>query len=196
MEGEGIMGNKKSDKSGAFRNAGDWIVIISLALFLISVFALSWISIGLNFRAFGRSLVRRNLRTLGILDIPLYWFVVLLVVAAAAAVGLFFPSLKGALSVGAGVYFIIFAVIFYFGAWYKINAVIGDVISTVRELPFVGEYLGVLVSEITKRALVVRFNSGYFLFIIAAVAMFSGGIVRLLSGGGEKTQRAQALEGE
>jgi len=189
---EEIMGNQSGNRKDAFGNPGDWIVVISLILFLISVFALSWISIGLNFNVFGRSLIRRNLKTLGILDIPWYWLVILLVVAAAALAGLFFPTLKGALSIVAGVYFIIFSIIFYFGAWYKINAVIGDVVSLVRELPFVGSYLGALVGEITKKVLVVRFLSGYFLFIVASVAMLAGGIVRLFSSGGAGAEQAES----
>jgi hypothetical protein len=164
------------------KNPGDWVALAALVPLFVGAFALPWISVNVKVRAFGTTLVDRRVVTLKLFQAPWYWMAILFAVLAAAVACFFLVRTRGAVTLGAGVYFLLFTLLFFFGAWYKINAIIGDITGTVRELPFVGQYLGALVSEISKRVLVVRLQSGYYVFITAGLLFVVGGALRLFTG--------------
>jgi hypothetical protein len=84
-------------------------------------------------------------------------------------------------------------VVFFVGAWHKINAIIGDVLKLARSIPFIGEALGIAVDRLAKEFLSVHVSAGYWLFIPTGVLLIVGGALRLAShpriipeeGGGE-----------
>lgn len=165
-----------------FKNPGDWVAIAALVPFFVSVFGLKWISVGVRVNVFGRELVDEKLTSLGMLEVPWYWVALLLIVLAAFIGCFFFVKARGGVTLGAGLYFLIFNVLFFVGAWYKINAIIGDITATARSVPFVGELLGNLVKQISKNVLVVRLGPGYWVFIAAGVLLVVGGSLRLAAG--------------
>jgi len=80
---------------------------------------------------------------------------------------------------GAGFYCVIFSIIFYVGAWQKVNAIIGDIVGLARSVPLIGRLLGTVITEITKRTLHVGLSSGYYLSIAAGIILIVGGAIRL-----------------
>jgi len=142
-------------------------------------------------RALGTTLVDHKAVTLKLLDVPWYWTALLCVLAGAFLACFFVVRTRGAVTIAVGALFLLFNVVFFLGAWYKINAIIGDITGTVSGLPLVGRYLGALVSEISKRVLVVRVESGYYVFMAAGILLLAGGLLRLLTG----TERGAAATG-
>jgi hypothetical protein len=163
-------------------NAGDWLAALGMALFVVSVFALPWMRITVN--VFGRSVYSENY---GLFVSPWAWGMVAVLVVIAA--GLWFVQTRGTVILGAGIYCLVFNVIFYIGAWQKINAITGDIMGLVRSVPYFGGILGKAVAEITKRVLHVNVSAGYYLFIPAGILLIAGGTVRLLAsrGAGDDT---------
>ncbi len=108
----------------------------------------------------------RSLKTsVGLLDIPWFWVLVLFLILAAFLVCFFLVRTRGAVTLGAGVLFLVFAVVFFFGAWYKINAIIGDLMNLFTDIPFIGpsaqgvpheDYEGRPCRELPARLLPVR----------------------------------------
>lgn len=158
-------------------NGGDWLAALGIALFIIAVFALPWMRITVN--VFGRSVYSENY---GLFVSPWAWGMVAVLVIMTA--GLWFVQTRGAVILGAGIYCLVFNIIFYIGAWQKINAIIGDTVGLVRSVPYFGGLLGKVVTEITKRVLHVNVSAGYYLFIPAGILLIAGGAVRLLASRG------------
>jgi hypothetical protein len=154
------------------RNAGDWIAALGVALFVVAVFALPWIKLSVS--AFGSSL---HSQEFGLFVSPWAWGMVALLVIMAA--GLWFTQARGAVILGAGVCCVIFSIIFYVGAWQKVNAIIGDIVGLARSVPLIGQLLGTVITEITKRILHVGLSSGYYLSIAAGIILIVGGAIRL-----------------
>lgn len=165
-----------------FRNPGDWVALAALAPFLLSVLALPWLSVTIRVRAFGTTLVDQKVISLKLFDVPWYWTALLFALLGVFIACFFMVRTRGAVTTGVGACFLLFNVLFFVGAWYKINAIIGDISGTVGGLPLVGRYLGALVSEISKRVLVVRLESGYYVFIAAGLLLAAGGVLRLVKG--------------
>jgi hypothetical protein len=171
-------------------NLGDWFSVSGIALFVVAVFALPWLTVGLKdvfglSRAFG---VKPS-KSYGLFVTPWAWLMVGLLVALIA--GMWFVQTRGGIVIGAGILCLIVNVVFFIGVWKKINGVIGDVVSLARSIPFIGKLLGAAVSEIVKSMLEVHVAIGYWLFIPAGVLLIVGGSIRLASGRGAK--EAQAL---
>jgi hypothetical protein len=99
--------------------------------------------------------------------------------------GLWFVQTRGAIILGAGIYCLVFNIIFYIGAWQKVNAIIGDIVALFRGVPYLGGLLGKVVTEVSKRILHVNVAAGYYLFIPAGILLVAGGVVRLLASRGE-----------
>jgi hypothetical protein len=155
-------------------NAGDWLAALGAVLFIIAVFALPWMRLRVDI--FGSSVYSENF---GLFVSPWAWGMVGVLVIMVT--GLWFVQTRGAVILGAGIYCLVFNIIFYVGAWHKVNAIIGDIVALVRGVPYVGGLLGEVVTEVSKRILHVNVSTGYYLFIPAGVLLVAGGAVRLLA---------------
>jgi hypothetical protein len=158
-------------------NAGDWLALMGMILFTISVFALPWIRLTVN--VFGQSVYSESF---GLFVSPWAWGMVAVLVIMAA--GLWFVQTRGAVILGSGIYCLVFIIVFYIGAWQKVNAIIGDIVALIRSVPFLGGLLGGVFTEVSKRALRVDVSAGYYLFIPAGILLVAGGAVRLLGSTG------------
>ena len=158
-------------------NAGDWLAALGMLIFIIAVFALPWMKLTVN--VFGTGVYSKNF---GLFVSPWAWGMVALLVIMAA--GLWFVQTRGAIILGAGVYCLVFNIIFYIGAWQKVNAIIGDIVALVRSVPYFGGLLRKVVAEATKQILHVDVSAGYYLFIPAGIFLIAGGAVRLLASHG------------
>jgi hypothetical protein len=160
-------------------NAGDWLAALGAVLFIVAVFALPWIRLSIN--VFGRTLYGADY---GLFVSPWAWGMV--AVLAIMAAGFWFVQTRGALIIAVGAYCLIFNIVFFIGAWQKINAIIGDIVGLARSVPFVGGLLGKVFTEVTKRVLHVNVSAGYYLFIGAGILLLTGGVVRLMAPGGSE----------
>lgn len=160
---------------------GDYVACAGLALFIISVFGLNWISIGLkDVLGIGKALgVKSPQVKYGLFASPWAWGMVAVLVVTLA--GLWFVQTRGGVTLGAGIYCLLFNVIFFVGAWRKINAIVGDVVKLARSVPFIGEALGIALSRIAKEFLSVHVAAGFWLFIPAGALLIVGGALRLAS---------------
>ncbi|MCJ7745641.1 MAG: hypothetical protein MUP40_05055, partial [Actinobacteria bacterium] len=118
----------------------------------------------------------------GLFVSPWAWGMVAILVIIAA--GLWFVQTRGAVIMAAGIYCLVFNIIFYIGAWQKVNAIIGDIVALVRGVPYFGGLLRKVVTEATKQILHVNVSAGYYLFIPAGIFLVAGGAVRLLASHG------------
>ena len=159
-------------------NAGDWLAAVGIVLFIIAVFALPWMRLRLD--VFGSGVYSENF---GLFTSPWAWGMVAVLVIMVA--GLWFVQTRGAIILGAGIYCLVFNIIFYIGAWQKVNAIIGDIVALFRGVPYLGGLLGKVVTEVSKRILHVNVSAGYYLFIPAGILLVAGGVVRLLASRGE-----------
>jgi hypothetical protein len=165
------------------RNLGDWFSVSGILLFVVAVFALPWLTVGLkDIFGLSRALGVKPSKSYGLFVSPWAWIMVVVLVAMIA--GLWFVQTRGGILLGAGILCLIFNVFFFIGVWKKINGVIGDVVSLARSIPFIGELLGTAVSQIVKSMLEVHVAIGYWLFIPAGVLLILGGSIRLASGRG------------
>ncbi|MBK5094027.1 MAG: hypothetical protein JJE48_11005 [Actinobacteria bacterium] len=158
-------------------NAGDWLAAVGIVLFIVAVFVLPWMRLRVD--VFGSSVYSENF---GLFVSPWAWGMVAVLVITVA--GLWFVQTRGAVILGAGIYCLVFNIIFYIGAWQKVNAIIGDVVALVRGVPYFGGLLGEVVTEVSKRILHVNVSAGYYLFIPAGILLAAGGGVRLLASRG------------
>ena len=151
---------------------GDWFAAPGIVLFAISILALPWITVGAE--AMGDQVYESNY---GLFVSPWAWVMVAVLVLTLA--GIWFVQTRGAVVLGAGIFCLIFNVIFYIGAWKKINAIIGDVVSLARKVPLIGELLGDVILGLAKNMLTVRVAPGYWLLIPAGILLVVGGTIRL-----------------
>jgi hypothetical protein len=169
-----------------FRNPGDWVALAALVPFVLSVFVLEWISIRVRIPDYvpivGGIESRRLRTTVGLLDIPWYWIVLIFMVLAATVFCFFLVRTRGGVTLGAGFFYLLFAVLFFFGAWYKINAIIGDIVKLFVKIPLIGQLVEEALTRLTKDALVVTFQPGFYIFIAAGLLLLAGGVLRLLTG--------------
>ena len=145
---------------------------LGVLLFIISVFALPWITL----RAQTMGLIIGE-KSYGLFVSPWVWAMVAVLVFTLA--GLWFVQTRGGIVLGAGVFCLIFNVVFYIGAWKKINAIIGDVVSLARKVPLFGELLGDIILGLTKNMLTVHVAPGYYLLIPAGILLVVGGAIRM-----------------
>jgi len=150
--------------------ATDWFAIFGIAFFCVAVFALPWIKI--TFSAFNWS----KGKEFGLFESPWAWSMVAVLLLIIC--GIWFVQTRGYMLIGAGVYCLIFNVIFYIGAWKKINGIIGDIVRLARSIPFIGEILAKLVESAIKEHLSVKVSLGYWLFIPAGILLIISGIAR------------------
>lgn len=162
-------------------HVGDYFAVAGLVLFCVSVFGLKWITVGVK-DVLG---IRQSLGlegptvSFGLFESPWAWGMVAVLVLV--VVGLWFVQTRGGITLGAGIYCLCFNVLFYVGAWQKINAIIGDIERLARAVPFIGEVLSQAVSQMAKEFLLVRVSLGYWLFIPAGLLLVAGGSLRLAS---------------
>lgn len=158
--------------------AADWLAAGGLAAFAVSVFALPWLTVGLKDvlglkSALGIETPRYSY---GLFVSPWAW--VMVAVLALVAAGLWFVQSRGVVSLVGGMFCLVFNVVFFIGVWRKINAIIGDVVSLARSVPFIGEALGKAVSELAKSMLDVHVAPGFWLFVPAGLLLIAGGALR------------------
>ena len=161
---------------------GDYIAAVGMVLFIVAVFGLDWISVGVkDVLGIGKALgVKTPSASFGLFKSPWAgWSMV--VVLVVMVLGFWFVQTRGGITLGAGIYCAIFLVVFYVGAWYKINSIIGNVVDLVKSVPIIGQALGVAVSQLAKDLLVVHVGPGYWMFIPVAVLLIVGGALRLAS---------------
>lgn len=172
----------RSEQASPMKDPGDWIAAAGLIVLVIAVFALPWLRIIVKIPYLEPT------GEYGLFVSPWAWglvFVMLVVLA-----GIWFVQTRGWLTIGAGAFCLIFNVIFFFGVWYKINAVIGDLLSLARHIPVIGYYFGPMienllrelgVDEFIKQGLDVSMRSGYWVFMVGGILVLTGGIVRLVN---------------
>jgi len=173
------------------RTYGDWFSVSGIVLFVVTVFALPWLTVGIkDILGIGRTFgVKSPTKSYGLFVSPWAWLMVAVLVAMIA--GLWFVQTRGGITLGAGILCLVFNMIFFIGVWKQINGVIGDVVSLARSIPFIGEALGSAVSQLVKSMLVVHVAVGYWLFIPAGVLLIVGGSLRLAGGCGTGEAQAQ-----
>lgn len=157
------------------RTPGDWIATAGILLYMISVFFLPWITIGAEVLG-----IEAHKESYGLFVSPWAWLLVVVFVVLLG--GLWFVQTRGAILLGGGIFCLVFNLIFFIGAWKKINAIIGDIVRIAKAVPFIGELLGELVSEAAKRVLIVDVAAGFYVFMAAGVLLVLGGALRLASG--------------
>jgi hypothetical protein len=167
------------------RQAGDWLSASGIVLFVVAVFALPWITVGVkDVFGIGNALgVKAPSKSYDLFVSPWAWIMVVLLAAIIA--GLWFVQTRGGILLGAGILCLLFNVIFFIGAWKKINGIIGDVVGLARGIPFIGEALGAALSQLAKSMLSVHVSTGYWLFVPAGVLLILGGSLRLAGGRGK-----------
>jgi hypothetical protein len=151
---------------------GDWFALPGVILFALSIFAFPWITIGADVMDYQFYETSYNLFVS-----PWAWVMVALLALSLA--GLWFVQTRGAILLGTGALCLIFNVVFYIGAWKKINAIIGDVVHLARKVPIIGELLGDVILGLTKNMLTVRVAPGYWLLIPAGILLVVGGAFRM-----------------
>lgn len=167
------------------RQAGDWFSAAGIVLFIVAVFALPWITISVE--AFGATAYETSS---GLFASPWAWSMVVVLLAILG--GLWFVQTRGAVVLGAGIYCLLFNVIFYIGAWKKIKAIIGDVVNIARSVPIIGDLLGALVEQAARDMLNVKVGPGFYLLIPAGILLLVGGALRLA----HRPRAAQRSAGE
>jgi hypothetical protein len=145
---------------------GDYFAVAGLVLFCISVFGLDWMAVGVkDLLGIGKTLGIKGPRVgYGLFVSPWAWGMVAVLVITVA--GVWFVQTRGGITLGAGIYCLVFNVVFFIGAWHKINAIIGDIAKVARNVPFIGQMLGEAVNT---------------LFIPAGLLLVTGGALRLAS---------------
>ncbi len=174
------------------RLIGDWLSVAGVVLYCVSVFALPWITVGIKDvfgigQALGMGVPEKSY---GLFVSPWAWAMV--GVLALILTGIWFVQTRGAIVLASGVFCLAFNVLFFIGAWKKINAIIGDVVNLARSIPFIGEFLGQAISELVKNMLTVHVAPGFWLFIPAGVLLIAGGALRLAFGSGSSRGEAAA----
>jgi hypothetical protein len=97
----------------------------------------------------------------------------------AMVAGLWFVQTRGAILLAAGIYCILFDIVFYVGVWKKVNGIIGDVVSLAKSIPFVGELLRQAILQLVKSVLIIHVAAGFWLFMPAGLLLIIGGLFRL-----------------
>jgi len=160
---------------------GDYLAAAGVVFFIVSVFALSWISVGVkDVLGIGHTLgIKSPQKTYGLFVSPWAWVMVGVLVLIIC--GIWFVQTRGGITLGAGIFCLLFNVIFFIGAWHKINAIIGDIVSLAKSIPFIGEALGQFVGQLAKSLLSVHVSVGFWLFIPAGLLLAAGGALRIVS---------------
>ena len=160
---------------------GDYFAVAGLVIFCISVFGLKWITVGVkDVLGIGKALgVKGPETSYGLFVSPWAWGMVAVLVITIG--GLWFVQTRGGITLGAGVYCLLFNVVFFIGVWHKINAIIGDIVQLAKSVPVIGQMLGEAVSRLAKTLLSVHVAAGYWLFIPAGLLLVAGGALRLAS---------------
>jgi hypothetical protein len=160
---------------------GDYIATVGVILFIVSVFFLKWIDVGLkDVLGVGKALgMHSPEKSYGLFVSPWAW--VMVGVLVVLVLGIYFVQTRGGVTLGIGIFCLIFNIIFYIGAWQKINAIIGDIVDLAKSVPFIGQILGEAISHLAKALLAVHVAAGYWLFIPAGLLLVVGGLLRLAS---------------
>lgn len=160
-------------------HVGDYLAATGSVLFIVSVFFLKWITVGAKDvfdlgERFGWKIPEQQY---GLFVSPWAW--VMVGVLVVLVLGIYFVQTRGGVTLAVGIFCLIFNVVFYIGAWQKINAIIGDIVQLVRAVPIVGNLLGEAVNTLAKSLLSVHVSVGYWLFIPAGALLVAGGALRL-----------------
>ncbi|PKQ27733.1 MAG: hypothetical protein CVT63_06485 [Candidatus Anoxymicrobium japonicum] len=169
----------RSKRPPPMTHIGDYFAVAGVIVFAVSVFALKWISLSVKdvLGIGGKLGVKSPEVKYGLFVSPWAWGMIAVLVLVIA--GIWFVQTRGGITLGAGIYCLLFNVLFFIGAWHKINAIIGDVVDLAKKVPFIGQLLGEAVNQLAKEFLVVRVASGYWLFMGAGALLVIGGALRL-----------------
>lgn len=162
----------RSDYPGPLSVPEDYAALAGMVVFVIATFALPWINV--RFNILGQQIYSQRFN---LFVSPWAWFMIVVLLAIAA--GMWFVQTRGCIVLGAGIYCLVFSVVFYIGAWLKVKAIIGDVVGLARGVPYIGKLLGDLIQDITKNNLKVDVTWGFYLLIPAGVLLVVAGILRL-----------------
>ncbi len=163
-----------------FSKPGDWVAGLGFVVAAVSCLAFPWLGISVDLG--GLQIFKGEVRSIRFTELPCYWLVLMAIIWVAAVVLLVIgPKWRGWVAVGAGGLYAAFSVVFFFGAWYKVHAIVGDIASLLKKVPFIGGRLAQLFEELTKSMISLHFKVGYFLFIAAALLLIAGGVWRLVS---------------
>jgi len=165
-----------------FSNIGDYLTAGGLVVAIISFLALPWLGVNANVGALGFQLYNGELKSISFTQLPWYWILIMFVVWAGVAVFLFLPKARGGVALGVGCAYAAFTVAFFFGAWYKVHAIVGDIAAALKQIPYVGTRLAALFEEATKNLISLKLKAGYWVFVVAALLLIAGGVVRLTTG--------------
>jgi hypothetical protein len=159
--------------------AGDWLAAVGVIVFFVSVCFLPWITVGVkDVLGIQKMLgIKVPSASYGLFESPWAW--AMLGILAVMMCGMYFVQTRGALVLGAGIFCVLFDVLFYIGAWQKINAIIGDVVEIARGIPVIGDALGEMLISLTKQYLSVKVAAGWWLMLPAAVLLILGASLRL-----------------
>jgi hypothetical protein len=160
---------------------GDYFTVAGIVAYAVSIFALDWMKVGLKDvfglrNTFG---IKGPEMKYGLFVSPWAWVMVAVLVLIVC--GFWFVQTRGGITLGAGIFCLVFDVVFFIGAWHKINAIIGDVVKLARSVPFIGDSLGEVVNVLVEDYLSVRVSTGYWLLIPAGALLIVGGALRLAS---------------
>lgn len=154
----------------------DWSSAVGIVLFIIAIFALPWLTIGVK-NILGISNALGLSKSYGLFVSPWAWLMVVVLVAMVA--GLWFVQTRGAILLAAGIYCLLFDIVFFIGVWKKVNGIIGNVVSLARTIPLVGELLRQALLQLAKNVLDVHVAAGFWLLVPAGVLLIVGGAFRL-----------------
>jgi hypothetical protein len=173
-------------QAAPMRLIGDWLSAAGVVLYCVSVFALPWITVGIkDVFGIGQALgVGTPEKSYGLFVSPWAWALVGVLVLILG--GMWFVQTHGAIVLASGVFCLAFNVVFYVGAWKKINGIIGDIVNLARSIPFIGEFLGQAISNVVKSMLSVHVAAGFWLFVPAGLLLIAGGALRLARGPGSR----------
>jgi hypothetical protein len=160
---------------------GDYFALGGTVLFVISVFFLKWMSVGLkDVLGVGRVLgMKSPQKQYGLFVSPWAW--VMVGVLAVLVVGIYFVQTRGGVTLAVGAFCLLFNIVFFIGAWQKINAIIGNVVDLAKAVPIIGDMLGQAISNLSKTLLSVHVAAGYWLLIPAGLLLIVGGALRMAS---------------
>jgi hypothetical protein len=160
---------------------GDYVALVGAILYVVCVFALNWISVGLkDVLGVGKMLgMSSPQKEYGLFVSPWAW--VMVGVLVVLVLGMYFVQTRGGVTLGIGIFCLIFNVVFYIGAWQKINSIIGDIVNLAKSVPFIGQLLGEAIHQLAKTLLSVHVAVGFWLFIPAGLLLVVGGLLRLAS---------------
>jgi len=198
--------------------AGDYLSLAGALCFLVSISGLVWINAGIDLDAvidradrtpalgwifklapYGSKerileLIPESRRDWSVKIFQVPWTWLLIIAFVGLLLGLWFVQARGGVTIGIGVFSLVFAALFYVMAIKKVAEVIGAQVSFLRMIPLIGDWLAGEAESFIKSVIFVNFSTGFYLYIVAGVLLVVGGSMRLAKG--KTAACGEALAGE